>query len=63
VGDDGIVVGHKTWWIAKSHLGAGPFRWVIYRQKGGGEIAASAPFYLPDVSGRRVTVEVALSGP
>jgi hypothetical protein len=60
-GEDGEVVGHKTWWVVKSDLGTGPFRWVIYRSRQGTRLATSQPFDLPDTKGRTVRVEVSLA--
>jgi hypothetical protein len=51
-------VGTKLWWVAEKDFGSGPFRWVVYRNPGGAVVATSAPFYLPDVAGRTVTVEI-----
>jgi hypothetical protein len=56
---DGL--GRKTWWVADGHLGAGPFRWVVYQERGGEPLAYSEPFYLPSHPGRIVTVEVSLA--
>lgn len=61
VDGDGEVMGQKTWWVGTSDLGTGPFRWQVYRTKGGPLVATSAPFNLPDTSGLVVTVEVALA--
>lgn len=60
IGEGGKVVGEKTWWVARSDLGKGPFRWLIYRGEGGRVLAISEPFYLPGTPGKRVMVEVAL---
>jgi hypothetical protein len=54
-------MGHKTWWVVKSDLGTGPFRWVIYRSRQGPRLATSQPFDLPDTEGRTVRVEVSLA--
>lgn len=51
---------HKLWWVADKDLGTGPFRWVIYQDQAGPPLAASEPFYLPNVSGMRVQVDVTL---
>jgi len=40
-------VGKKVWWVAEKDLGAGPFRWTVYRREGGEQLAESEPFYLP----------------
>ena len=50
-------VGTKTWWVAKSDLAKGPFRWMIYRGKGGRLLEQSLEFYLPTSVGERVVVE------
>jgi hypothetical protein len=59
-GEGGAVAGHKTWWVAERDLGAGPFRWLVYRSEGGPLLVASEPFDLPAGAGRTVVVEVTL---
>ena len=51
-------IGDKVWWVAKEGLGTGPFRWLVYQSKGGRLLATSEPFYLPDLNGGTVMVEV-----
>jgi hypothetical protein len=51
-------VGTKIWWAAKSDLSKGPFRWMIYQDKGGRLLEQSSEFYLPTFVGERVVVEV-----
>lgn len=51
-------VGRKTWWVAKLDLAKGPFRWMVYRSKGGRLLGQSLEFYLPTFVGERVVVEV-----
>ena len=51
-------MGYKTWWVAKSDLAKGPFRWMVYRSKGGSLLEQSSAFYLPTFVGERVVVEV-----
>jgi len=51
-------IGYKVWWVAKSGLGTGPFRWLVYQSKGGRLLATSEPFYLPGFKGGTVMVEV-----
>jgi hypothetical protein len=58
-GEDGIV-GQKVWWVAKPDLGKGPFRWPVYRGKGGRLLATSESFDLPAYDGATTTVEVSL---
>ena len=60
-GDGGVFVGHKTWWVAKSDLGTGPFRWLVYEGRHGRWLATSVPFDLPDIKGGTVRVEVSLA--
>jgi len=60
-GEGGGVVGYKTWWVARADSGKGPFRWVIYKSRGGAALATSESFYLPDAAGETVKVEVSLS--
>ena len=59
-GWQGVVTSGKTiWWVEKGHWGKGPYRWVIYQEKGGKLLAISEPFFLPG-SGERLLVEVNL---
>jgi len=58
--EDGAVTGYKTWWVGAEDLGTGPFRWLIYRGKGGERLATSEPFYLPASARRVVQVDVGL---
>lgn len=51
-----LEAGRKTWWAAAEGLGAGPFRWVIYTQRGGALWAASPAFTLPATDRWQVTV-------
>lgn len=60
VSEGGEVMGQKTWWVGASDLGKGPFRWQVYRGKGGLLVATSEPFDLPDAKGVVVIVEVSL---
>jgi hypothetical protein len=57
---DEIVAGTgvKTWWVAEANFGQGPFRWVVYQEFGGRQLAVSEPFDLPDVAGEWVVVEM-----
>ncbi|MEE8391582.1 MAG: hypothetical protein V3S14_12410 [Anaerolineae bacterium] len=50
--------GRKVWWVAEKDLRTGPFRWVVYQGQGGVFLAASASFYLPDVAGETVNVQL-----
>jgi hypothetical protein len=59
--DDGAVAGQKTWWVSMDDLGRGPFRWRVYRSRGGYLLATSDEFYLPAVSLDKLVVEVALA--
>jgi len=52
--------GKKVWWVAKRSFGKGPFRWLIYRSRGGDLLATSDSFYLPDSADSEVWVEVSL---
>ncbi len=40
-------VGWKIWWLPQDLSGAGPFRWVVYRSRGGATLATSQTFDLP----------------
>jgi hypothetical protein len=42
-----LEAGTKIWWVAPADFSTGPFRWVMYEQHGGRQIAASEPFQLP----------------
>jgi len=62
---DGIVdgEGRKVWWLSWELFGQGPFRWVIYRARGGDPLATSEPFHLPTAPGQSVRVDVAIGPP
>jgi len=60
---DGAPTGQKTWWAAEDDLGSGPFRWMVYRARGGRLLATSEAFYLPGSIGATTTVVVSLSAP
>lgn len=53
--------GWKAWWLERALCGRGPFRWVVYEQRGGPLLARSAPFHLPARAGEAVTVEMSLA--
>jgi hypothetical protein len=53
--DDGY---QKTWWVAAKDLGTGPFRRAVNRIQSGRLLITSESFYLPEIPGQRVTVEV-----
>ncbi len=57
---DGTVIGKQGWWVTKGDLGGGPFRWRVFRSRGGRVLATSEPFYLPDRVGESLWVEVSL---
>lgn len=61
--DQGKVVGEKTWWVAETDLGKGPFRWVVYRGRGGKTLATSAAFVLPSSAGQTMLVQIPLGMP
>jgi hypothetical protein len=58
---DGTVVGHKTWWVAKSDLSKGPFRWRVYHTQGGWLLATSQTFDMPSQKRATTTVELTLA--
>ena len=58
---DGTIVGHKTWWVARGDLGKGPFRWRIYRYRGGWLLATSSTFDMPSRKHATTPVEIALT--
>ena len=39
--------GTQKWWVSPADLGKGPFRWVIYDEKGGEALQISDEFNLP----------------
>ena len=49
----------KTWWVAEADWGKGPFRWVLYDQRGGQSLGRSEAFYLP--ANHRQVVEITLT--
>jgi hypothetical protein len=51
-------IGAKVWWVAKSDLDKGPFRWIVYSERSGYKIGQSEPFYLPATKGEGVIVTV-----
>ena len=53
--------GWVTWWLARDLFGRGPFRWVVYEERGGPVMVVSEPFDLPGSADQVVTVEVSLS--
>jgi len=60
-GESGEVVGKQTWWVARSYLGNGPFRWRVYQGKEGWLLGTSGTFELPVAADDAVTVEVSLA--
>lgn len=49
----------KTWWVAEVDWGKGPFRWVLYDQRGGQSLGHSVAFHLP--ANHRQVVEIKLT--
>lgn len=39
--------GTQRWWVAPKDLGEGPFRWLVYDEKGGDLLETSETFDLP----------------
>jgi len=60
IATDTPVVGYKVWWVPKSLLGQGPFRWLVYTGAQGTLLARSAPFDLPERTGQRRSIKVVL---
>jgi len=60
---DAIITGGatKTWWVNKTDLGKGPFRWVIYAADKNKWLAESPSFYLPKTPGQKVEIVVSLA--
>ena len=50
----------KRWWVAPKDFKTGPFRWLVYGEKGGELLGTSANFYLPSRSAEVVGVDVVL---
>jgi hypothetical protein len=50
----------KVWWVAREDLDQGPFRWVVYRRRGGESLAQSESFDLPHKVGETVSVGISL---
>lgn len=55
--DQDEIIIEKTWWVQKSDLGRGPFRWLVYKSEGGQLLTMSEMFHLPDDVGRTTIVE------
>ena len=53
--------GRKSWWMPKEHLGAGPFRWAVYLERGGALLVLSESFYTPRSAGQVLRVVVSPS--
>jgi len=54
------LVGQKVWWVLKSNLETGPFRWIVYDSEGGSSLVTSGTFHLPERTGQTLTVDVSL---
>jgi hypothetical protein len=61
IGEVGEVIGKRVWWVTKTDLGKGLFRWQVYRGKGDVLLVTSEPFYLPEIEGQTRVVEVSLA--
>ncbi len=46
----------KQWAVFPKDYGRGPFRWIIYAERGGAILATSQKFYLPDGNGAGLTM-------
>lgn len=44
--DDGTA-NMKIWWVSSENFGDGPFRWLIYAEEEGAQLAVSESFDLP----------------
>lgn len=58
--DDGQVMGTKTWWVADTLFGEGPFRWLVSGDSGGKMMVSSDPFNMPDDGSQTMTLSVSL---
>ncbi len=63
IDESGLVWGKKMWWVGVDDLGKGPFRWAIYRSKGGRLLGRSDVFYLPGSTNEIESVGVTLGLP
>ncbi|HRQ41056.1 MAG TPA: hypothetical protein PLD25_24330 [Chloroflexota bacterium] len=50
----------KTWWVYPTNYGQGPFRWLVYANQNGKQLAVSDSFALPTRNGQTISVEVEL---
>ncbi len=53
-------VGWKAWWLPEELAGKGPFRWVVYRSRGGSALVTSETFSLPSPSLSSPVIEVSI---
>jgi hypothetical protein len=61
---DGSAVGIKTWWLAEQNFGAGPFRWIVYRDADRTQrLVTSEVFDLPGRDGSQHVVSLDLPVP
>lgn len=61
LGDGGRITGMKNWWVGRSELAKGPFRWLVLRGEYGAVVVVSDPFHLPSGEGETVKVQVSLA--
>lgn len=50
--------GVQYWWVGNDLFGDGPFRWLVYDEKGGDVMYTSESFSMPEVNNQLVTVTV-----
>lgn len=61
---DGSAVGITTWWLAEKDFGAGPFRWIVYRDADRAQrLVTGESFTLPMRANARLVVPLALPLP
>lgn len=55
---DDLVVGYKRWWVSRTDMGKGPFRWRVHGSPAGQVLVTSDLFHLTSTKGiiRRVDV-------
>ena len=55
--------GRKSWWVSDADLGTGPFRWVLYRRRGGEVLGTGQAFDMPPGRGQVVRSVLQIPAP
>lgn len=58
-GWQGTLPASSRWWVHPKDFGTGPFRWAVFDAPGGGMLAASRPFQLPNAANQLLPVALA----